>query len=90
MDGVVVVVLEERNGGQSEQLGGGIASDAAPEALLPWISDIEQQEWIRQMGVGHRMAGCAPFAEQDQALMLRFLQEGLQIGTMQVEPGCQT
>jgi hypothetical protein len=47
VEGVATVVLEERNGGQSEQIGGGITSFAVPEALLLGISDIEQQERIR-------------------------------------------
>ncbi len=49
---VATVVLEEGNGGQFEQLGGGIASVATPEALLLRIRNIKQQEGIGQMGVG--------------------------------------
>ena len=46
VDGVATVVLEEWNGCQSEQMGGSIASIAAPEVLVRWIGDIEQQEGI--------------------------------------------
>lgn len=65
VDGVATVALEEGNGDQSEQIGGGISSIAAPEALMLWIRNIKQQEGIRQMAVGNRMAGSAPLAEQD-------------------------
>jgi hypothetical protein len=89
VDGVATVVLEEWNAGQSKQMGGSIASIAAPEVLVRWIGDIEHQEGIRQMGVGHRVTGGTPFTEQNQALMLRLLQKSLQGVTMQGQPSRQ-
>ena len=65
--------LQQGHGCQVQKRGDFIATLATPETLRRAVGDVEQQKGIRQVGVGHRMAGGAPLAEQDQLAMARIL-----------------
>ncbi len=81
--------LQQGHGRQLQQRSDLIAPLAAPEALRRAVGDVEQQKGIRQVGVGHRMAGGAPLAVQDQVAMVWILQEDLEVDAMNLEPSLQ-